>query len=75
MNDTTLIKKYERYISELKEANDVQEKLIQSQEKVIENLEKIIKQYEEKTLILTNQLNHTMDMAKQMAEIIDTFQN
>ena len=75
MNDTSLIKTYESYISELKEANATQEKVIQFQEKTIEKLEEIITQQEEKISLLMDQLDHTMDMAKKMAEIIDTFQN
>lgn len=65
--NTALIRKYEKYISELKEANEQQEHVIQTQIKLIETQEELISQQDEKIEFLTEELEKVLSLAKEMS--------
>lgn len=73
MDTDTLRKKYDAYISELKDANAEQEKVIRLQDRSIDALEKLLEQKEEQIALLTADLEKTMAAAKEMAQIMDSF--
>lgn len=66
------VKKYEALISELKDLNKEQDGLIRIQTEEIDGLKKLVIQQEEKIDILTNELERTVQAAKEMAAIMDS---
>lgn len=70
---STAVEKYEALISELKDLNKEQDGLIRIQAEEIDGLKKLVIQQEEKIALLTNELDRTVQAAKEMAAIMDSF--
>lgn len=69
---SAIVRKQEALISELKDQNKEQNVLIQIQEEEIDSLKKLVKQQEEKIAILTDELNQTVQVAKEISVIMDS---
>lgn len=70
--DTSLIKRYELYITKLKSTITEMEKTIHIQDEAIQTMEDLLEQKEEYISILTSQLEKTTELARTMAQTLDS---
>lgn len=70
--DTPLIKKYELYIAKLEDTIAAAEKTIHIQDEAIQTMEELLRQKEEYISVLTSQLEDTTELARTMAQTLDS---
>lgn len=70
--DTSLIKRYEIYIMKLKSTITEMEKTIHIQDEAIQTMEDLLEQKEEHISLLTSQLEKTTELARTMAQTLDS---